>query len=1006
MTSRHMMSATSAQRWLRLVVAALLLLGLAAGVRGSAPAVAATPTLSLSPTQNGPNGTETATGSGFTPNSQVDITIVNSVTPAGASLGSIATDANGSFSGSFVLPLALDAGPALNTITATDHATSAVKATAQLSGAPVAPTIQTISPGTITAGSAFSVIEGVGFGGSGPLALHHPDVLSLYLGDVLLVTTTTGASSGFQVFNVPVPANAPSGNVLLTVRGIVTGAGQNDVATKIVAVPGPANLTVVPNPGQPGTQLAVSAAGFAANEAVNVTATYADPAAPGGSTTTRTPTTSDGAGHIGPISVTVSATAPRTGQVSIIARGATSDRAASDVVSLLGARSLLLDPTTGAAGSTVTVSGFGFVPNQIVTVLGLRTTAVARADATGAFTATLQAPITLRGGVYSVQAQDRSGSTATAPFVVTAAPKATVGLQPATAAPGATVVVTGAGYTAGEAITFTLGASAPDAPSPSSSALTTRPANIVASATGTFSATLVVPTLDVSAGYLLTAHGGQSLATGQATLRVVLPPASQWYFAEGFTGQGPTIFFTETLRLLNTTTRTAFGSILYMLPGGGTTRVALTVPSQALIERSVNADVGPNKAVAALVTLDQKVAVSRIIRRTDASGALLDASSSSGQPAPSRVWQFAEGYTGASFQEYLTVQNPAISTAAVTITLLPRAGTSPVTVTASLAPLSRYTLNVRSALPNRSLSAVVRASVPVVAERVLYWGDGSGSAKFGADTKPGVPTAGRSYQFAYTSVASGDQPFLTVLNPAGLTAPAAASVTILAAYSDATGRVVGQVSQAVASGQRITVTPPATVSTTLALATTLTASGPVVAEQAQYVGGSPNVGSHAGFALLGRTPAMAWQFANGDTSGSPVSVTGPITFSGALPSSPLTSTTPLTQTTPVSGTAPSPGSGLALASSMRETVYLYNPGNQATNVVGTYYTPVGLPVFAVYDLRAHGLLAVDPSTTRGLAAGIHGSSFVSPPGGSPFVAVQVLRSLDGRVVLGDEGVIR
>jgi hypothetical protein len=50
-------------------------------------------------------------------------------------------------------------------------------------------------------------------------------------------------------------------------------------------------------------------------------------------------------------------------------------------------------------------------------------------------------------------------------------------------------------------------------------------------------------------------------------------------------------------------------------------------------------------------------------------------------------------------------------------------------------------------------------------------------------------------------------------------------------------------------------------------------------------------------------------------------------------------------------------------------------------------------------------VAADPSTVNNLPPGVHGSLF-SDPDGVPFVAAQVLRSLDGRVVLGDTGVPR
>src|SRR5262249_45908078 len=131
----------------------------------------------------------------------------------------------------------------------------------------------------------------------------------------------------------------------------------------------------------------------------------------------------------------------------------------------------------------------------------------------------------------------------------------------------AAVVVTGSGFTPGEPITLTLG----------NTNLATHPSPLVASTAGAFSTTVTIPSLNASGTYTVTARGAQSLAAGLAPLKVVLPVVSRWYFAEGFTGQGPTTSFSETLHVLNTTTSPAAGTITYMLPKGVTTTVPITV---------------------------------------------------------------------------------------------------------------------------------------------------------------------------------------------------------------------------------------------------------------------------------------------------------------------------------------------------------------------------------------------------------------------------------------------
>ncbi|GAC1430837.1 MAG: hypothetical protein NVSMB65_04350 [Chloroflexota bacterium] len=950
------------QRGRRLLAALFLCAGSLVVIGPRQHAMAAAPILVLGRLQNGPNTTEPVSGSGFTPNAQVDIIITNTVLPAGQLLSTLPTDANGNFAGSVTLPLALDAGPAYpNTLIARDHANSSLQSAQQLIGVAVGPVLDTVSPGTTTPGGVLGVIEGTGFGVGGPSDRNQPDVVTLYLGDAPIATARTGPSGNFALGNVRVPANAPTGEVQVIARGLVTGAGQSDVAVKTVVVAGPTTILASPNPAQPGASLSLTGFGFAPNESLRVTATYPDPTAVGGTTTRAFDATAGAAGELGALSLTIPATTPRTGQISILVRGATSDRAAGTVVSLLGARSLFLDPATGPPGSTLTVSGFGFVPGQQVTLLGAGTAGSGTVDDQGTFTTSLTIPPTLRLGTYMITAQDQNGTATRARFVVSAAPTATVAVSPTAASPGASVVVTGTGFGAGEPIALSL----------ENTSLTTQPPQVTADATGRFTTTAVVPVVLSSRSYVLTARGVGSLAVGQTTLKVRLPIISRWYFAEGFTGQGPATAFSETLHLLNPTLATAVGTILYMLPHGITVTVPLTVPAQSIVVRSVNRDVGSGKEVAALVSMDQAVAVNRVILRTDVHGASLDGNSSSGQARPARLWHFAEGYTGVTFQQYLTVQNPSTASAAVTIVLLPPVGTRPATVTTTLPPLSRYTLNVRAALPNRSLSTIVRSSVPVVAERVLYWGSGSGSGKFGSDAKPGVPAGATTSYFAATSVAGGDQPFYTILNPAGLSAGKGITTTATATFVNAAGQTIGSSSIAIGPGQRGTLTGTVPLSTTGPIAAILSATSAVVAEEAQYIGGSPNVGSHAGFALLGRTPATQWQFALGGA---------------VFP----TSTTTLTGTP---------------TASVTETVYLYNPGSRFTNVVGAFYTNEGIPHYVLLDLRPHTVLAVDSSTVKGLPAGLHGSVFSSPQD-VPFVAALVLRSRDGRVVLGDEGTAR
>ena len=85
-------------------------------------------------------------------------------------------------------------------------------------------------------------------------------------------------------------------------------------------------------------------------------------------------------------------------------------------------------------------------------------------------------------------------------------------------------------------------------------------------------------------------------------------------------------------------------------------------------------------------------------------------------------WFFAEGYTGAGFEEWICIQNPGEEQAAITITYYPEGGAAPKTSQFNVAPNSRYTVLVNlDAGPNMAVSARVSADKPIICERPMYF---------------------------------------------------------------------------------------------------------------------------------------------------------------------------------------------------------------------------------------------------------------------------------------------
>ena len=328
------------------------------------------------------------------------------------------------------------------------------------------------------------------------------------------------------------------------------------------------------------------------------------------------------------------------------------------------------------------------------------------------------------------------------------------------------------------------------------------------------------------------------------------------YFAEGSTLQSSTVSFSETLDLLNTTSLTATGHVSYFSPSGILATLPITIPARTRLSEDVDHDVGSTNAVSAVIDIDQAITASRTISRTTGLGTILDSSTSNGVTVPSPVWYFAEGYTGVSFQEYLAILNPGTVNANVLIQPVTLAGSGPTApISQTVAAHSRATVNLRASLPNLSLGLVVQADQPIVVERVLYWGDGSGSTKYGAAASVGLRGPAVRWSFPFVSSAAGDQAYLSFTDP---TTEAAHVHFTMYTMS---GTISSPPDLTVQPGSRATFMVPIENVPHGALAIVASSDVPVVGEEAQYFGGSPNLDSHGGSVVAGlEQPGQQWQF--------------------------------------------------------------------------------------------------------------------------------------------------
>ncbi len=340
---------------------------------------------------------------------------------------------------------------------------------------------------------------------------------------------------------------------------------------------------------------------------------------------------------------------------------------------------------------------------------------------------------------------------------------------------------------------------------------------------------------------------------------IAAPPASTFYFAEGYTGVG----FDEYLCIGNPGPDAARVSIDYSFGGGGSggQRQTVEVAPASRDTVNVNSVVGKGREVSARVTSDHKIVVERPMY-FDYKG-LSGGHVTSGARATARSWYFAEGYTGDGFDEYVCVLNPGGEAAALDfrfqteeVGAVDRGGLS-------VAAGSRATFKVNDLLggAGRQCSLELRSDRPVVAERPMYFNyAGRGRRAWdGGHCVTGVVSMAREYLFAEGTTRAGFDEWLTLQN-AG-----ASRLEVRAVYrfAEGQGAPVEKV-YSVEPGHRRTVFVEDECGPGKDVAVKLSAGSPFVAERAMYFdyGG----GWDGGHCALGSVAAAAdVMFAEGCT---------------------------------------------------------------------------------------------------------------------------------------------
>jgi outer membrane protein assembly factor BamB len=209
----------------------------------------------------------------------------------------------------------------------------------------------------------------------------------------------------------------------------------------------------------------------------------------------------------------------------------------------------------------------------------------------------------------------------------------------------------------------------------------------------------------------------------------VAEAGTAWQFAEGATYAN----FQEWLCLMNPGNRDTTANIRYMNAAGPIKTVPMTLKANSRTTVDVNAEVGPDQDVSALVTsLDPIVAERPMYFQFLPNGMGADmwkgGHNSVGTEYAAYKWEFAEGCTRNGFRTYLCVSNPngkAVQAQVHYFITRADGGKEDRAQTLELAANSRQTVVVNDFVgEGRDVSAAVTCGTPIVVERPMYFSYG------------------------------------------------------------------------------------------------------------------------------------------------------------------------------------------------------------------------------------------------------------------------------------------
>ena len=113
------------------------------------------------------------------------------------------------------------------------------------------------------------------------------------------------------------------------------------------------------------------------------------------------------------------------------------------------------------------------------------------------------------------------------------------------------------------------------------------------------------------------------------------------------------------------------------------------------------------------------------------------------------------------FECWLLIQNPNATAASVTLTYMIE-GADPVVVTRTVDANSRATYNMAEEIGEADFSTQVHSSQPIIAERAMYWDNGTGEA---SHDSIGLSAPHRTFYLPDGQTSEGHETYTLVQNP-------------------------------------------------------------------------------------------------------------------------------------------------------------------------------------------------------------------------------------------------